>query len=269
MANSPINISFLITHYNRPKDLLKCVTSIHSLELDDYEIVVSDDGSDQEVIYSIRAYAINTLIEAPVNGGLASNINKGIKACKGEFIIYCQEDFLLAPEFKDALPRLLDSIAKGTVDMIRLTAYFHFNKLNKINNDISLIPRFSFFNFFQNYYRYSDHPYIVKRSFYNQFGFYMEHTSGGYGESEYGIRLSRSSVKIAITNVFYAKGILESDSVMMLEKGRVDISKKYNKKIVKLLRAFRLYFEWTVYNKKKRGLMTYRNERKALISAND
>ena len=149
MANSPIIISFLITHYNRPKDLLKCVTSIHSLELDDYEIVVSDDGSDQEVINSIRAYAINTLVEAPVNGGLASNINKGIKACKGEFIIYCQEDFLLAPEFKDALPRLLDSIAKGTVDMIRLTAYFHFNKLNKINNDISLIPRFSFFNFFQ------------------------------------------------------------------------------------------------------------------------
>ena len=261
MANRPKIISFLITHYNRPKDLLKCLEAMRLLELDDYEIVVSDDASSQEVLNTIRAYPLDTLVETSRNEGLASNINRGLKACKGSYVIYCQEDFLITAGFKDILPSLLSNIDNGTADMVRLTAYFRFNKLYKIDDDLSLIPRFSFSNFFQNYYRYSDHPYIVKRSFYDTYGYYLNNTSGGYGESEYGVRLSRSSVKIAITNVFYAKGILESNSVMMLEKGRVDVSKKYNKKLVKLLRAFRLYLEWILYKKEKRGLVTYKNER--------
>lgn len=262
MQKSNHSISVLITHYNRVDDLLKCIDGIIALELDNCEIVVSDDGSSPEILKQVKKYPIDTLVESTKNQGLASNINKGVAACKGDYIIYCQEDFLLVREFKKVLPRLIASIEDGAVDMIRLTSYFRFNKVHGINELISLIPRFSFQNFFQNYYRYSDHPYIVKRVFYDQYGYYLDHTSGGYGETEYSVRLSRSSVKIGITNFFYAQGIAGSRSVMMNENGREDISKNYSKTLVKITRSLRLYIEWFFYNKIKRGLVTYKNERR-------
>ena len=259
---STCNISFLITHYHRADDLLKCINAIRALHIKNYEIVVSDDGSDMTTVATIEKYPIDTLVLAKVNEGLTSNINKGIAACKGKFILYCQEDFLLVPSFKDSLPRLLSYLENGEVDMIRLTSYFRFNKVYRLNEDISLIPKFAISNFFQNYYRYSDHPYIVRRGFYGRFGYYLDHVSGGYGETEYSVRLSRSPVKIGITSTFYARAISGSTSVMMNEKGRQDKSQGYNKKLVKIARAFRLYFEWIFYSKNKRGLITYTNERK-------
>lgn len=262
MDTTTNSISFLITHYHRAEDLLKCINAIRMLELENYEIVVSDDGSDATTLETISTYHIDTLVRAERNGGLASNINKGIAVCKGTFILYCQEDFLLDSNLKKVLPRLLSYLHDRTADMIRLTSYFRFNKVRKLNEDIFLIPRFSLANFFQNYYRYSDHPYIVKSDFYDKHGYYLDYTSGGYGETEYSVRLSRSSVKIAITSIFYARGIVGSSSVMMNEEGRLDKSQGYNKKIIKIARAFRLYFEWLVYNKNRRGLITYTNERK-------
>ena len=43
-------ISFLITHYNRPDDLLQCIGAIKKLEVADSEIVVCDDASQKEYL---------------------------------------------------------------------------------------------------------------------------------------------------------------------------------------------------------------------------
>ena len=85
-------ISFLITHYNRPKSLALCIESINSLNLkSDYEIIVSDDCSEKSNIELLSKLRIDKLVLSPTNTGLSSNINRGLKECIGDFIAYIQE----------------------------------------------------------------------------------------------------------------------------------------------------------------------------------
>ena len=255
-------ISILITHYNRPIDLLQCIKAIRVANIANSEIVVSDDGSKTDVINLIKSYGIDTLLLSDINMGLAANINKGLEACKGKFIIYCQEDFILSPKIYDVIPECIKLINSKKTDIVRFTSNFNFNKLVKLTDTISLIPRFSFKNFKQNYYRYSDHPFITKKQFYNKYGYYLENTSGRFGETEYAIRICNSNAKIAITNKSFASTIEGSQSVLINELNSNQPRIKINKSTLKLARAFRLYFEWVFYRKNKRGLISYTNGRK-------
>ncbi|MEN3322505.1 glycosyltransferase family 2 protein [Mariniflexile soesokkakense] len=255
-------ISILITHYNRPNDLLKCMNAIRQVNIKASEIVVSDDGSDQNTSNLLKTYSIDKLVLTKENKGLAANINKGIEACEGEYILYCQEDFLLNPRIGGILNECLELLDTNRVDLIRFTSNFKFNKLIKLTDAISLIPKFSFKNFTQNYYQYSDHPFITKKLFYRSYGYYLENTSGRYGETEYAIRICNSNAKIAITNETLATTIEGSQSILIHEFKPKTTKITPSKSLLKLARAFRLYFEWIFYNKTKRGLISYKNARK-------
>ena len=261
MDNSKKLISFLITHYNRPSDLLACIEAIKKLNITNSEIVVSDDASTIKNLNLLKEYSIDKLILSDTNKGLAANINKGLAACEGEYIIYCQEDFVLSPEINSILPECLDILKSKKADLIRFTANFQFKKLISISENIALIPKFCRENFILNYYQYSDHPFMTKKSFYNEYGYYLENTSGRYGETEYAIRICNSKAKIAITKNYVASNIIGSSSVLLNETNVKQTNYKINKSIIKLARAIRLYFEWLFYNKQKRGLITYKNGR--------
>ncbi|GGA86123.1 hypothetical protein GCM10008015_28530 [Flavobacterium palustre] len=257
-----IQISFLITHFNRPSDLALCIDAIKKIPISNYEIVVSDDGSTIENIERIQSYEIDQIVLAPFNQGLAANINKGLKACRGKYIIYCQEDFVLDVEINTVLPECFELLENKKVDMIRFTSNFYFKKIIPLTLTISRIPKFSFRNFLYNYYQYSDHPFITKKSFYVKYGYYQEETSGRYGETEYAIRILKSNAKIGITNQFMAFSIAGSQSVLANESNKKQNRKLINKSLLKIARAFRLYLECALYENSKRGLKTYKNFRK-------
>jgi glycosyltransferase involved in cell wall biosynthesis len=262
MKNTP-RISFLITHFNRPNDLKKCIHHIQALGLPTYEIIVSDDCSSLENQEVINTMAIDKLLIAPKNQGLAANINKGIAACTGEYIIYCQEDFILKAELKEILPHCIDLIKSNALDMIRFYSNVKFSKLITISNKVHLIPKFSLQNFHTNYFQYSDHPFIVRNDFFTSFGHYLEKTSGDYGETEYAIRMIRSKSKIGILNCKVTSNILGSNSVIDRQQTARTIRFNGQKQIRRFARTCRLYLECILYNKKRRGLVTYTNFRKS------
>ena len=261
MEKEKKRISFLITHYNRPLDLMECLEGIKKTKISNYEVVVSDDGSDEKNRELIQEYKIDKLILAKTNQGLAANINKGIAACEGEYIIYCQEDFILDSQINSILQECLELLDSQKADMIRFTANYKFNKLINLSDNVFLIPKFSIRNFLLNYYQYSDHPFIAKKSFYNKYGSYLENTSGRYGETEYAIRIFKSNARIAITKRSFASSIVGSESVLINESILKSKDYKINKPLIKIARAFRLYLEWFLYRKSKRGLKTYKNFR--------
>jgi glycosyltransferase involved in cell wall biosynthesis len=261
MEISKKQISFLITHYNRPDDLLKCLKAIKNLNISDSEIVVCDDASQCQHLETIEGYEVDQLIVAKTNQGLAANINSGIEACQGEYIVYCQEDFVLDLQIRNFLPECLELLDSRKADMIRFTSNSPFNKLIALTDAVSLIPKFSFQNFLMNYYQYSDHPFITKKSFYRRYGNYLENTSGRYGETEYAIRILKSNAKIGITNQRLSSIIEGSQSVLVNESIAANKEYTLNKKWVKIARAFRLYLELLLYNRSKRGLITYKNFR--------
>lgn len=256
-------ISFLITHYNRTDELINCVNAIKAVAGDNDEIVVSDDCSTEANLEIIKRFPVDQLITAEKNRGLASNINKGISHCKGRYILYCQEDFLLKPELGIYLNKLTDFLDTSEVDMVRIKCYISFKKMNSYDGDFSIIPTFSWSNFYTNPNRYSDHPYIVKKEFYDKFGIYLDDTSGHYGETEYAIRLANARAKIGMTKDSLSTVAQNSDSVIVNEVGHKPQKVNLNKKTMRFLRAVRLYLEWTFYSKKNRGLITYTNFRKS------
>lgn len=259
---SKIDISILITHYNRPQDLLSCIEAIKKAAIPNSELIISDDCSETSVIDQIKGIDVTRIVYSDSNKGLAANLNKGIKACSGDYILYCQEDFMLRQEINTVLDECLELLKCKKVDLIRFTSNIEFNRLIPISATISLIPKFSFRNWKQNHYQYSDHPFITKRSFYEDYGYYQEGTSGRYGETEFGVRIWKSKARIAITNKAYATVICGSVSTLLGEFGENDSKLKVNKKVLQFARTIRLFFERSFYSPSKRGLITYKNARK-------
>lgn len=260
MMTKNIEFSFLITHFNRSSELERCVNSILKLGLKSFEIIVNDDASDNFHLNKVKLLQKDKLILSNQNRGLANSINRGISLCSGKYIIYCQEDFIINKKLSSILIECTTVLNSSTADLIRFTSNSSFKELKFITSNISLIPKFSVKNFMQNFYQYSDHPFITTIAFYLKYGYYMEQTSGRYGEMEYAIRIFKSNAKIAITNEKMADKIEGSQSVLDAEYSEI-YQPRFSKKAHRILRTFRLYFEYIVYNKKQRGLRTYKNLR--------
>lgn len=257
-------ISILITHYKRPKALQACIHALRAVTWNTpVEIVVADDGSERETQHFLKTLSVDTLLLSEKNRGLASNLNKGIKACRGNYILYVQEDFVVDPTFDEIVDESLKLLSEGSLDMIRYCANYRFRYLLPVTKNSNEIPKFSFRNFNINTFQYSDNPFITTPEFFERFGYFLENTSGGYGETEYAIRVLKSRAKIGITNKYYFKhsqgipSVMDVDPEAVQRKGRTGIKKK----LWRFARAVRQHVEWVLYNPQKRKLYTYSNKR--------
>ena len=117
-ANKRPLISFIITYYNLPTDMLvKCTDSILALPLgnDDREIILIDDGSDTSPLDALDER--NKLIKyiRQQNAGLSAARNKGIEAAQGDYIQFVDgDDMLLTEPYK----LCLDTIRQDKPDML-------------------------------------------------------------------------------------------------------------------------------------------------------
>ena len=125
-----LNLSLLITHYNRPLSLNRLLEEISKLNITFSEIIVSDDGSKieiQQMLQLLQQKYNFRLITTPVNKGLANNVNKGQDAVKTPYTLYIQEDFVPTIFFP---AKLVESLAildeRPEIDMARYSAYWKY-----------------------------------------------------------------------------------------------------------------------------------------------
>lgn len=118
-------ISFIIPFYNASLYLERCVKSITEQGFAEYEIVLVDDGSQDESAsisdkLALEYPQISVLHQK--NGGVSSARNKGIDVAKGEWIWFVDADDYLLPEAisveKIAEQRVYDSIAFSYIQEI-------------------------------------------------------------------------------------------------------------------------------------------------------
>ena len=113
-------ISCLVTTYNRPEMLKRCVDSILSQTYRDFEIIVLDDNSsDQKQIELLSSYWGSdkiVMIKSNVAKGdrlkttrYATMINLGLKVATGEFISYCCDDDFFEPEKFERMTSYFDA----------------------------------------------------------------------------------------------------------------------------------------------------------------
>jgi glycosyltransferase involved in cell wall biosynthesis len=172
------DVTLLITHYNRSSSLERLLKGFQSLGMAFAEIIVSDDCSKEPHISHLRSMTAElnfTLITAPVNKGLANNLNKGQMAVKTPFVLYVQEDFIpmdiFPAHFADAMEIIKD---EAELDIIRFYAYGPYPYLQPFKKGFSRMIYKPWFLDKNKIYNYSDHPHLRRITFFDRFGKYTE-----------------------------------------------------------------------------------------------
>ncbi len=96
MSRKKQTVSIIIANYNGEKYLSKCLKSVLASDYKNYELILVDDGSDDDSITIIKKYcAIDkriNLIENERNIGAAASRNKAVRYASGDLLIFLDND---------------------------------------------------------------------------------------------------------------------------------------------------------------------------------
>jgi glycosyltransferase involved in cell wall biosynthesis len=97
--------SIIIPSYNVSAYIEHCIESIINDYLNDYEVIIIDDGSTDDTYEKILPYTKkidNISLYKTVNSGLSSTRNYGVDLAKGKYIVFIDgDDFILQGVLKD------------------------------------------------------------------------------------------------------------------------------------------------------------------------
>lgn len=88
-------VSFIVTTYNLPDEMLReCLQSITALSLSrrEVEIIVVDDGSDEDTLSAIKEVCGNAIYVWQPNNGVSTARNMGLKIASGRYIQFIDGD---------------------------------------------------------------------------------------------------------------------------------------------------------------------------------
>ena len=109
-------VSVLVSHYERPGHLFRCLDALE-LNRDWFdEVVITDDGSKPEIVDTVKAglgrysFPVEYVWRPSDQFELAATRNEGIRRAKGDYFIIMDCDFLMMP---DAIKGHVESREKG------------------------------------------------------------------------------------------------------------------------------------------------------------
>ena len=108
MTAQPL-VSVIIAAYNADRYLLRCLDSLRAQTLEDYEVIVVDDGSSDGTAAIADAISEKDkrfkVIRKP-NGGVASARQSGLDQAQGEYTIHVDADDWVEPSMLEELTRI-------------------------------------------------------------------------------------------------------------------------------------------------------------------
>ncbi|SOC80328.1 Glycosyltransferase involved in cell wall bisynthesis [Salinimicrobium sediminis] len=125
-------VTIIIPNFNRGDLIAATINSIRSQTYQDWELIIVDDGSNDNSVEVINAFLKDDrikLFKRPdyrLPGGNAAR-NYGLEKAKGKYVKWLDSDDLLAPH---ALERQLEIINQGNYDVVfsRSRFFSHINK---------------------------------------------------------------------------------------------------------------------------------------------
>jgi len=144
-------ISGIIPIYNRSENLKKCLISLNSQSLLLDEAVLSDDGSQEDILSTIRAilpelrFKVKYVRQEDKGFRAAKCRNNGIRESKGEYLIFIDQDIILTRNYirsfvekKDVDIFLVAYPVRLTEEQTRKLTY---DMIKDANYDDLLFPR--------------------------------------------------------------------------------------------------------------------------------
>ena len=122
-----MKLSIIVPIYNVAPYLRKCVDSLITQDISDYEIILVDDGSTDnsgaiadELVDAFRLSPLASRLEMRVihqsNSGLSEARNTGTREAKGQYILFVDSDDYLQP---NTLGTLLEQAERDNLDVLR------------------------------------------------------------------------------------------------------------------------------------------------------
>jgi len=109
-------ISIIIPVFNQAKKLDKCLDTLLKQTYSNYEIIIVNDGSTDELEPVVKKYELIFRLKMEVinqtNRGSNPARNKGRKRAKGEFLLFCDADIEMHPNMLKKMKETLDGEPK-------------------------------------------------------------------------------------------------------------------------------------------------------------
>ena len=120
-----MKFSFLLPSKNRIELLARAIDSIFRQQYENFEIIVSDNASDQDYPKFLAGLNDSRLVyrRSPAPISVTENWNKALELASGDYVLMLGDDDALAPGF---LPRMADLLVEtGKPDIAYLAAYHY------------------------------------------------------------------------------------------------------------------------------------------------
>ena len=136
--SSPL-VSVLVPCYNVEKYIRKCLESLTSQTLSDFEVICINDGSvdrTKEIIEEFVDQDPRFVLLNKANSGYGASMNLGLSEAKGEYIAILESD-----DFMDAscLKKLVDLAEPAKADAVKANFFFYWESPKEGNEKNSLI----------------------------------------------------------------------------------------------------------------------------------
>lgn len=118
-------VSVIIPVYNNAQWIRKCVESVLAQTYTNFEIIIVDDGSDdnpQEQLADINDPRLHPIMHLP-HGGVSAARNAGIDAARGDYIIFIDGDDWVEPNHIEALISGIESGYDCSLIKIQVDTY--------------------------------------------------------------------------------------------------------------------------------------------------
>ena len=107
--------SVIVPLYNKAAYIDRTLASVAAQTLDDYEVVVVDDGSTDDGPARVRRAGERVRLLRQVNSGPGAARNRGIEAAKGDWIAFLDADDLWSPSHLETLAGTIASCPEADV----------------------------------------------------------------------------------------------------------------------------------------------------------
>lgn len=124
-TNATPAVSVIIPVYNSKENLARCMESVLGQDLNDIEIIITDDGSNdgsQDLCDDYASKHPNITVIHRQHSGLGTALNAGIDACKGEYIGFVDANDWIDPGMYSVL---YDIASKNHTDVVSSLVYIY------------------------------------------------------------------------------------------------------------------------------------------------
>lgn len=122
--------SIIVPVYKAEETIVRCLDSLINQTVDNYEVIVVDDGSPDrcgEICDSYAGEKVRVIHQA--NGGVSKARNAALDASRGKFILFCDSDDYVERNFVETLCRYSENESSDLVCCC-------FNSINLVMNNV-------------------------------------------------------------------------------------------------------------------------------------